>query len=542
MGTIGMVMLIACANVANLFLVRVEARRQEFAVRAALGAGWRRIICELLLESVLLSFLGGALGLGLACAALRGVVSLGPGNLPRLAEVSVDSRALAFTFGLSFISGILFGSIAALKYAQAGLSLELRSAGRTTSGSREQHRTRDILVIAQVALAIVLLIGSGLMIRTFQHLRMVHPGFTHPETIQTMRIFIPPSLVSDQERVARAQNEMLDKLTAIPGVEAVGFASGTPMDGLSIDWDAIHVEGRTDDATPIPPLRTFKTVSPGLFRAFGTRLTAGRDFTWTDLYDRRPVVMLSENLGREIWGSAAAAIGKRIRASLPTSPWREVIGVVEDVHERGVQEPAPAIVYWPTFGDSKYAAGQIQVARAVTFAIRCPRAGSASLLTQMQETVWSVNASLPVAAVHTMRDVYNQSMARTSFTLVMVAIVGLMALVLGIIGIYGVIAYAVSQRKREIGIRLALGASPAEVSRMFLHYALTLAGIGALLGIAASTGLIRLMKALVFGVSPLDPLTFTLVVILLLLAAVCAAYLPAGRAAAVNPAETLRAE
>jgi predicted permease len=357
-----------------------------------------------------------------------------------------------------------------------------------------------------------------------------------------MRIFIPPSLVRDPERVAQTQKEILDKLVSIPGVEAAAFASGMPMDGLDPDWDAIRVEGRMDDAASIPPLRTFKTASPGLFRTSGTRMIAGRDFTWTDLYSRRPVVMLSENLAREFWGSAQAAIGKRISAPLPSSPWREVIGVVEDVHERGVQEPAPPIVYWPTFGDNKYSAGRAEVTRAVTFAIRSPRAGSTALLTQLQRAVWSVNGALPVAAVRTMRENYEHSMSRTSFTLVMLAIAGGMALVLGIIGIYGVISYTVSQQTREIGIRLAIGAEPAQVSRMFLGYALAMAGTGAAIGMGAASGLTRLMKSLVFGVSPLDPVTFTSVLFVLVLAAACAAYLPARRVAAVNPADTLRAE
>jgi predicted permease len=541
MGTIGMVLAIACANVANLLLVRAEARQQELAVRAALGAGWGTIVRELLLESVLLAVVGGALGLGLADAALRLVVSLGPGSLPRLSEISMDARALAFTFGLSLLSGILFGSITALKYAGPRVSLVLR-ASRTMSGSRERHRLRGMVVIAQVALALVLLIGSGLMIRTVQKLGMVQPGFTHPETIQTMRIFVPPSLVRDPERVIRTQEEILDKLAAIPGVETVAFASEMPMDGIPTDWDDIRAEGKTEGISEIPPMRTFKTVSPGLFRAVGTKLIAGRDYTWTDLDARRPVVMLSENLARELWGSAAAAVGKRISASLPSSPWREVIGVVEDVHEHGVQEPAPAIVYWPSFGESKYVAGRLEVDRAVTFAIRGERAGSSDLGTEVRKAVWSVNASLPVASVRTLQQIYNESLARTSFTLVMLAIAGIMALVLGVIGIYGVISYAVSQRRREIGIRLALGAPPAGLSRMFLRYGLMLAGTGAVIGIGAASGLTHLMKALLFGVSPLDPVTYAAVALLLVVAAGLAAYLPARRAAAVDPVETLRAE
>ena len=540
-GTIGIVLLIACANVANLLLVRAESRQQELAVRAALGAGWGTIVRELLLESVLLSLIGGAFGLCIADAAMRLVVALGPGTLPRLSEISIDARAIVFTLGISLLSGLLFGSVIAVKYAGPRISSVLR-AGRSMSGTRERHRLRGILVVAQVALALVLLIGSGLMIRTVQKLAMVQPGFTHGETIQTMRIFIPPSLVGNPERVARTQNEILDKLAAIPGVESVAFASQMPMDGTRKDFDAILAEGRTSGVSEIPPMRTFLTVSPGLFHTMGTRLVAGRDYTWTDLYGHRAFVMLSENLARELFGSPAAAIGRRIGTLLPGSPWREVIGVVQDRHEYGVQEPAPTIVYWPSFGQNKYAPGHLEVERAVTFAIRSQRAGAAGLLAVMQQAVWSVNPSLPVAAVRTMREIYDRSLARTSFTLVMLAIAGIMALLLGLIGIYGVISYAVSQRTREIGIRMALGAPPRDLSRMFVRYGLTLAGTGAAVGLAVAIGLTRLMKALLFGVSPLDPLTYVAVPLVLVAAAVAAAYLPARRAASVDPVGPLRAQ
>jgi predicted permease len=543
MGTIAIVMLIACANVANLLLVRGEARQQELTVRAALGAGWSRIVRELLLESMLLAMGGGALGLVLAYAGLNFLVAIGPANLPRLSEISVDARALAFTIGLSLISGLLFGSLTAFRHAGPGISFALRAAGRTASHSRERHRARGLLVVAQVALALVLLIGSGLMIRTFQKLRTVAPGFSRPAEIQTMRIFIPPSLVREPEQVVRTQNNILDKLAAIPGVSSVAFTTEMPMDeGPGHDWDIIIAEGQRVVTTDLPPLRIFAYVSPGMFRTTGTRLVAGRDYTWTDLYGRRPFVMLSENMAREMWGSAQAAIGKRISTGLPDSPLHEVIGVVENVHQNSVQEPAPAIVYWPSFGDSIYRPGQLQAARGVTFAIRTARAGTAGLSSQIQQSVWSVNASLPVASVVTMQQIYDKSLARTSFTLVMLAIASAMALLLGIIGIYGVISYAVSQRTREIGIRLALGAPPRHLSRMFVRYGLTLAGTGAVIGAAAAGGLTRLMKVLLFGVSPLDPFTYAAVTVVLVAAATLASYLPARRAAAVDPVETLRSE
>ncbi|HTA40885.1 MAG TPA: ABC transporter permease [Bryobacteraceae bacterium] len=542
MGTIGTVMLIACANVANLLLVRAEARRQELAVRAAMGAGWARIVRELLLESTLLGVIGGGLGLGVAAAGLRLLVRIGPGNLPRLNEIGLDARALGFALALSILSGFLFGSLPAVKFGGPGIAPILRGGGRTLSQSRERHRSRNVLVIAQVALALVLVVSAVLMIRTFQAMRRVQPGFSRPEQIETFRTFIPDSLVADPERAARMQNDILDKLAAMPGVKSVAFANSMSMDGLPPDWDGIGPEGKTFTADDTPPMRTFKGVSPGLFGTMGTRLIAGRDYTWTDLYNRRGFVIVSENLARELWGSPAAALGKRIRTVLPSAPLKEVIGVVEDVRESGLQKPPPAIVYWPSYGENNYVADTPLIYRAITFAIRSDRAGTESLRNEMAQALRSVNGSLGMSWVRTMREVESESMARTSFTLVMLGIAGTMALLLGIVGIYGVIAYSVSQRSREIGIRSALGAQPGEIKAMFIRYALILAGIGVAIGLSAAAGLTRLMKSLLFGISPLDPVTYTAVPVLLMAAAALASYLPARRAAAVDPVETLRAE
>ena len=540
MGTIAMVMLIVCANVANLLLVRAEGRQQELAIRTALGAGKGRIARELLLESVLLGVIGGAIGVALAWAGLRMLVAIGPGNLPRLSEIAIDGRALLFAIGVSAGSGILFGVIPVLKYAGPRISPALHG-GRTMSHGRERLRARNVLVIAQVALALVLLVSSGLMIRTFQALRGVQPGFTRPEELQVVRISIPGALVPDPERVLRMQNGIVDKLSAIPGVSSVAFTSAMPMEGLPPDWDVVVKEGQGLGAQ-MPPLRMFQTVSPGRFRTAGTKLVAGRDFTWTDLYGRRTYVVVSENLAREFWGSPAAAIGKRITMGLPAAPLQEVIGVVEDVRQNGVQEPAPSMVYWPTFGVNRYGFPQPAVERDVTLAIRTDRAGTESLLNEIRQAVWSVNPSLPLSSAQTMREVVRQSLARASFALTMLAIASGMALVLGIVGIYGVISYAVSQRRREIGIRVALGAEPGEVRRMFVRYGLGLACIGAVAGLAASAGLTRLMKSLLFGISPLDPLTYAVVPAVLVAAAVVSSYLPARRAAAVDPADALKQE
>ena len=388
MGTIGIVMLIACANVANLLLVRTDARRQELAVRAALGAGRGQIVRELLLESALLGLLGGALGVGLAAAGLRFLVSIGPGNLPRLDEISLDSRALLFTLALSLFSGLLFGIIPAFKYAGPRIASALHGAGRGASLSRERHRARNLLVVAQVALALVLMISASLMIRTFQALRTVQPGFTHPETLQTLQISIPNLLMPDPQQVTRTQNNLVDALAAIPGVASAAFASGVPLNHHSPNWDVVAPEGATFAPGEVPPLRFFMNVSPGYFRTTGTRLVAGRDLTWTDVYGQRRKLLVSENLAREFWGSASAAVGKRL-VEIPGSPWWEVIVVVEDVRENNVHEKAPTIVYWPTLADNIFGPGKLNALRGATFVIRSSRTGTQDFLDRVRHAVWS---------------------------------------------------------------------------------------------------------------------------------------------------------
>jgi len=539
MGTIGLVLLIACANVANLLLVRAEGRQQELAIRAALGAGWGRIARELLLESVTLSVLGGGLGLALAYGALKLLVAKGPATLPRLAEIGIDPLVLGFTFAISLVSGLLFGLIPVLKYAGPRLAGSLRVGGRTLSHSRERQRVRNTLVVVQVGLALVLLVGSGLMIRTFQALRNVQPGFTHPEEVQLMRAYIPEAQVKDSEAVMRMQQQTLEKLAAIPGVYSVAFTNTAPMEGFNYN-DLLYAQDKNYAVGEIPPVRRFRFVSPGAFKTIGTALIAGRDFTWTDLYDKRRVAIVSENLAREMWGSAGVALGKRIRAA-PRDPWREIVGVVGDVYDNGVQEKAQTIVYWPALLET-FEGDSMRVTRGGAFVIRTKRAATESFLKEARQAIWSVDGNLPIFLVRTLKDIYDLSLVRTSFTLALLALAGGMALVLGIVGIYGVIAYAVSQRTREIGIRIALGAQAGEVRRMFVGNGLSLAAVGLALGLAGAFGMTRLMSSLLFGVTALDPIAYAAAAAVLTTAAALASYLPARRATAVDPVEARRAE
>ena len=539
MGSIGVVLLIACANVANLLLVRAEGRQQELAIRVALGAGSSQIAAELLAESVFLGLLGGAAGLGFAYAALRLLAAIAPAYLPRLENITIDPLVLLFTLAVSLVAGLLFGLIPVLKYASPRVATALRGGGRTLSQSKDRHRARNTLVVLQTALAVVLLIGSGLMIRTFQALRQVRPGFTGAAELQTLQLYIPEPQVKEVDQVVRMFQEIQRKLSGIPGVSSATFAGSVPADGNS-STDVLYAEDRVYAETQLPPLRRFKFVTPGFFQTMGTRLVAGRDLTWTDLYDRRNVTLVSENMAREMWHDPSAALGKRIREGAK-DPWREIVGVVEDVRLDGADQKQPVTVYWPLlmkgfWGDEKF------VQRGVVFAIRSNRAGSESLLKEIRQAVWSVNSELPLSRIRTMEEIFRGSMARSSFTLVMLAIAGGMALLLGIVGIYGVISYSVSQRTRELGIRIALGAPLGELKVMVVRHGLFLTAIGVALGIAAAAALTRLMVSLLFEISPVDPLTYAAVSAGLLTAAAAASYVPAHRASAVNPVEALRVE
>ncbi len=541
MGSIGLVLLMACANVANLLLVRADARQQEFAIRAALGARWTRLARGLLVESLMLAVMGGALGLAIAYGGLRLLVAIGPSNLPRLSEISLDPLALGFALTVSLFSGLLFGLIPVLKYARARLSAAAAAGGRGASLTRERQRSQHALVAGQMALALVLLVSSGLMIRSFQALRSVEPGFTQPERVQTFSISIPSTEVPEPQRVTRMQHEILEKIAAIPGIASAAFTTRLPTDPEGRYSAAMTAEDRPENRAT-PPNRHVRFVSPGAFRTLGTPLVAGSDFTWTDVHDRREVAIISENFARELWGSPAAALGRRIREFYTPGPWREIVGVAADVYDDGVHQPPPATIYWPaqwterTFGIPGYQP------RRVTVVIRSARAGTESLLGELGEAVRSVHASLPLAAVRTLGDVYDQSMARTSFTLVMLAIAGAMALLLGVLGIYGVISYAVSQRRREIGIRLALGAQASAIRGLFIRRGLVLAAIGAAIGLGGAAAVTRVMHSLLFGIDPVDPITFATMPLVLAAAAVLASYLPARRAGAVDPVDTLRAE
>jgi predicted permease len=540
MGTIGVVLVIACANVANLFLVRAGTRQQEWTVRMALGAGWRRIARELLTESVVLSITGGTLGLAFAYGTLSVLVASGPSTLPRLSEITIDLSVVAFTLLISVLSGISFGILPVVRYARRQTGGTLRAGGRTVSESRERHLSRNILMVTEVALALVLVVGAGLMIRTLWAMRSVHPGFAEPEQVQLMRINIPSARVGNGEQVLRLQQEIRDRLAAIPGVTAVAFASSAPMEEFGPGGDILLARDRSYSQEHLPPVRRVEFVSPGFFATLGIRLIAGRDLTWADLYSYNRVVLISENVAREMWRDPTAALGQQVRESLD-SPWREVVGVVGNVYDDGVHEEPSETVYWPVLMQDFWR-NRTSIRRSVTFVVRSPRAGTEGFTNEIRSAVWAVIDDVPVARLRTLQEVYDQSMARTSFILVMLTIAGTMALVLGIVGMYAVVSHAAAQRTREIGIRSALGAQQSDLKRLFISSSLQLAALGVLIGVVGALALTRLIASLLFRVSSHDMPTFVIAACLILVAAFLASYLPARRAARVDPLVALRYE
>jgi putative ABC transport system permease protein len=533
LAAVGVVLLIACGNVANLFLVRAEGRQQELAMRAALGASRGRIARGLLSESVLLGLAGGALGLVLAQAGIGLLRRIAPAELPRVDEIGIDPMVLLFALVISVLTGVLFGLTPVLRFGTPNATA-LKEGGRSASDAPGRHRTRNGLVVSQIALALVLLIVSGLMIRTFVAMRQVDPGFTRPEEVQTFVLAIPAGLISDPQQAARTHESIAERLAQMPGVTSVGLSSSITMDGED-NGNSIEVEGAPVPEGQLPPFRRFKSFAPGYFETMGNRLVAGRSITWSEIHERRPVIVISEPLAREYWGEPARALGKRVRGMQPDAPWREVVGVVGDERDDGLNRPPTAIVYWPMLNESYRW-------RTMAYAVRSNRVGAPNFVRELQQAVWSVNSNLPLAAVQTLDEIRAVSMAQTSFAMVMLAIAASVALLIGIVGIYGVIAYVATQRTREVGIRVALGAQTGDVRRLFLRHGLVLTITGIALGIGAAMLLTRVMSSFLFGVAPIDPVTYVAVAASLAAVAMVATYLPARRASSVDPVVALRAD
>jgi len=540
LATVAAVLLIAFANVANLFLVRAERRYREVALRAALGANRMRLAREFMAESMLIALVGGLVGIALAAGGLRLLHRLAPAQLPRLSEVGIDGSVIAVALLLTVVSGAVLGLVPIFRHGTERVSGLLREGGRGGSAGRERHRARNTLVVAQLAMALVLLTGSGLMIRTALALRDVHPGFSNPASLLTLRLAIPYASVQEAEDVARTHERILRSLQSVPGVASAGIASATPMTD-QMSNDPLESEIAPMPPGQVPPIRRYKWISPEFFETMGIPLRAGRAYTWDDVRNLQRIVILSESLAREMFGSPDAAIGQRVRP-MEGRPWSEVIGVVGDVQEDGLDQEPPGIAYWPMLQPSVWGDNALTAQRSMSYLLRLATPVTPALMDAVRRAIWDVDPSLPLADVSTLDALVEQSMARTSFTLVMLSIAAGVALVLGAVGLYGVMSYTVAQRTREFGVRIALGAQAADVGGLVLRHATLLVGIGLTIGIAAALALTRLMSALLYGVAPSDVVTFGSVAVLLALVAIVASMVPVARAARVDPLDALRTE
>ncbi len=537
LGSVGLILLIACANVANLFLVRAEGRAKEVAVRTALGAGRRQIALSSLLESLVLTVAAGLLGLLLARLGLEALVALDPGSIPRLDEIGIDGRALAFTAALSLACGLVFGVFPALRQGDARINSTLRDGSRGATVGRERHRARNVLVASQLALALVLAAGSALMLKSFTRLAQVDPGFD-PAGVLTFRVALNDVEYRDAASVERFYTQVLDGLRALPGVTHAGAASSVPLTNGS-SWSGMAFEDYPRAPNDLPPIVPNLRATPGYFEAMGIEAIEGRLLAPSDAVDKSGALVVSETFAKKFF-PGKSALGKRMQPGLGDGEnWLTIVGVVADVRHEALTKAPVDLLYYPVTGRDGGAVGWLP--RVMSIAVKA-RVAPESLAAAARQAVWAVDPKVPIANLRTMDAVTAASMARTRFTMLLLSIAAGAALLLGAVGIYGVISYLVSQRTREIGVRMALGAARQQVVRMVLAQGLGVAAAGVALGLAASFVLMRWMKSLLFEVQPTDPPTLAAVAVVLLAVSVAATYLPARRAAAVEPVDALGRE
>ncbi len=522
------VLLVACANVANLLLVRGEGRRRELAVRCALGASGARVARQLLSESVCLALGGGMLGLLLAEIGVRVLRYAAPEQLPRAGEIGIDSVVLGFTLTVSVVTAFLFGTLPAWKFGTLHVAA-LKEAGRSASDAPGRHRTRNVLVVVQLALALVLLVVSGLMVRTFFALQRVDPGFARPADVETFRVTLPPGIVRDPTQLPGLYQRIAESLHQVPGVQSVGLTSRITMDGPITGFAPIFLHGQPFAGTP--PARQLTILGPGYFETMGNPIVAGRSIAWSDVFELRPVALVSATLAHEYFGEPATAVGQQIGGT-PDGPWFEIVGVAGDTRENGLNQPAPPVVYMPLGGTFSR--------RSMSYVVRSPRAGTPALVRDLQHAVSSVSANVPIGDARTLVDIQADSMAQTSFAMTMLGLAASVAVLLSLVGVYGVVSFVVAERTAEICIRMALGARAADVRRLFLRHGLLLTGAGIVIGIGAAMLVTPVMSGLVYGISPLDPLTYLTMAIALVAVSLAATYLPARRASRVPPMAALR--
>jgi predicted permease len=542
LGTVAFVLLIACANVANLFLVRAEARQKEIAVRTAIGATPARVAGLFLGESLILTAIGAALGLFLAWGAVRALLAIAPAGLPRASEIAIDGTTLAVTAVLAAVAALCFGLLPSFHAGGAGLIATLKDGSRGATAGRERQRVRDAFVVAQVALALVLLVGSGLMARSFQRMRAVDPGF-RADGLLTLRLAFPDREYADPLRTVGVYQQLIDRIAALPGVRSAAMTSKLPLVDDGHSANGVWIEDHPTPADAVPIVLSTALVSDGYFTTMGVPIVEGRTFTRID-QSRAPLEMIvSRSFAKHFWPNGGA-IGRRIKEGGPEAPWSTIVGVVGDVHDESLTKPADEMVYMPMLAPQmmmKLSDDTLYTSNGMALAIRA--AGSPAALTAaVRRAIAETDAKLPLVNVRPMDAVVTSAMARTSFTLVMLGVAAGVALLLGAIGIYGVISYMVSLRTREIGVRMALGAQRGQVRAMVVRQGLVLAGIGVAIGLASAVALARLIASLLYDVAPTDPLTLGAVTAALLTVAIVASWLPARRAARIDPVEALRAD
>ncbi|HJQ26105.1 MAG TPA: ABC transporter permease [Blastocatellia bacterium] len=535
------VLLIACANVANLLLARSETRQKEIALRTALGAGRSRIIRQLLAESLLLAIIGGGMGLLLASLGLRLLPVIGSEKIPRLQEVALDVRVLGFTLLVSLLTSVVFGLVPAYQAVKFDLQTALKEGGRAAASARGRSRLRAALVIAEVALSLVLLVGAGLLIKSFWRLRQIDTGF-RAEQVLTLRLFPPASAYPDDQHVAAFYEELLRRVRSLPGVTDAAVVDAVPLGDRS-GGTVLEVEGRPVELSALNSAG-WRVVSPDYFRTLGVRLLRGRFLEDADQGQAKPVAVINETLARAHWPDKEP-LGQRIRLlnrppGFATTAFLTVVGVVADVKNEGLTQAAGQEVYVP-LRQREAAIDGMGLERQMSLAVRTS-GEPLELAKVIRQEVGAVDPSVPVASVRTMEQILATVTVQPRFNMILLGIFAAVALVMASVGIYGVLSYSVTQRTQEIGIRLALGARQGDVLKMVVSQGMLLALTGMVIGVASSFALTRLMAGLLYGVSATDPLTFAAIAFLLGGVALLACYLPARRAAKVDPMTALRYE
>ena len=531
LATVAFVFLIACANVANLFLVRAESRQKELAVRAAMGAGYGRIAGGFLSEALLLGVGGGLIGVALAWFGVDLLTTYGPQELPRLSEVGVDGATLWFAAALSLGSTMLFGALPLLKFAGGALAGLLRDGGRANTEGADRHRTRNVLVAAQLALALVLLVGSGLMLRSFQQLRSVDPGID-PEGLLTVGMSLGESVPNPE--AAAFYQQVADEVAALPGVASVGLSTFVPIGGGSSNGGSFYIENEPREEGTLPPIAMYKAVGADYLAASGQSLLRGRELARSDWEGGPPVVLVNKSFEDKYLGGDA--IGKGVKWG-EDQDFAQVVGVVADAREINLKDDPGPWGYLPmVVGAWPYP----QLDRS--FLLIRTASGTSVPVAAVRDIITRLNPTVPLTSIRTMDEIMSQEMSGLSFTMILLGIAAGVALFLGAIGLFGVISYVVSQRTREIGVRVALGASGADIRSMVFRQGAWVAVAGVTLGLMGAAALTRLMGAVLYGVSALDPLSFLVAPVVLVGVALTATWLPARRASRVDPMVALRAE